>query len=389
MSFVSELRPIASEFNLLYLEDEKLVSEQFNKYFIRVFKNVYAVENGVEGLECFEKYDIDIIISDVNMPKMNGLEFSRIVKTKNRRIPIILITANTEISCLTEAINIGINKFLIKPIDLNKLADSLSDILNEFILTKDKIRFENLSHTLSDKLDTKTKELNMFKDDMIAIFTHELKTPLHAIINFSEYIQKSVQKELTPKKVQKIGELANKIRANGLAQSALIETLLDVSKYKAGKMVFNEIPIKPEEIINSIIHRYQSLYNKEVTYELAKVTIIWDKKAFIMLFENIFSNALKYAKTKIHITFKEFEDNHFLLVIEDDGDGIKEEMRKMIFEQFEQLDSELLERKKAGTGLGLYMIKLILDKCNAKINVSDSKLLGGASFIIKGRIQND
>ena len=389
MSFVSELKPIASEFNLLYLEDEKLVSEQLTRYFTRVFKNVYAVENGVEGLECLEKHDIDIIISDVNMPKMNGLEFSRIAKSKNQRVPIILVTANTEINCLTEAIDMGINKFLIKPIDLNKLRTSLSEILNNFIVTKDKVRFEKLSHTLSDELETKTKELTMFKDDMIAIFTHELKTPLHAIINFSEYIHKNIHKELTEKRIEKIGDLANKIHANGLAQSAQIETLLDVSKYKAGKIVFNASLIKPKEIINTIINRYQNLYNKEVTYKLDEVDIEWDKKAFIMLFENLFSNALKHSSSKVHVTFYAIQKDHFMLTIDDDGNGIKEEMRKKIFGQFEQLDEAYLNRKKAGTGLGLYLVKLILDQCDAKINVGDSRVLGGASFKIKGRFKHD
>ncbi len=389
MSFTNDLKPKASDFNLLYLEDEKIVSEQFSKYFKRVFKNVYTAENGLEGIEHFKKYDIDIVISDVNMPKMNGLEFSRIIKNENRRIPIVLITANTEISCLTEAIDIGINKFIIKPINIDKLSITLLEILNDLITTKDKVRFEKLSHTLSDELDTKTKELSMFKDDMIAIFTHELKTPLHAIINFSEYIHKNIQKELTPKKIKRIGDLSNKIRANGLAQSSLIETLLDVSKYKAGKMVFNEIQINPKEIINTVIHRYESLYNKEITSELDDINIVWDKKAFIMLYENIFSNALKYSKSKIHITFKNIDTDYFLLTIEDDGDGIKDEMKKIIFEQFEQLDNSVIDREKTGTGLGLYMIKLILDKCNTKIKVTDSRLFGGASFEIKGRIQND
>ncbi len=389
MGMVSDLKPLASDFNLLYVEDEQLIREKLNQYFTRIFKNVYTAENGAQGVERFEEHDIDFIITDVNMPIMNGLEFSRIIKSKNRRIPIILITANTEISSFIEAIDIGINKFLIKPINLDKLSESLSDILNELTTTKDKVRFENLSHTLEDELDTKTKELNMFKDDMIAIFTHELKTPLHAIINFSEYIYKSVKKELTQKRIDKIGDLAHKIYSNGLAQSAQIETLLDVSKYKAGKMVFNEVAIKPEDIINTIIHRYQSLYNKEVTSNLEHVDIIWDKKAFIMMFENIFSNALKYAHSKVHITFKKIDNEYFSLIIEDDGDGIKEEMRKVIFEQFEQIDTAMLERKKSGTGLGLYMIKLILDKCNSKIEVSNSTLLGGASFEIEGRIQND
>jgi len=389
MSFTSELKPKANAFNLLYIEDEKLVKETYERYFVRIFKNVYTAENGVEALSCYEKHDINIIITDVNMPIMDGLEFSKIMKAKNHQIPIILITANTGTDCFIEAIDIGIDKFLMKPLNLDKLSIALHDTLDVLVTLNENLRLEELSYTLTDELETKTKELSLFKDDMIAIFTHELKTPLHAIINFSEYIHKYIHKELTPKRIEKIADLAHKINANGLAQSAQIETLLDVSKYKAGKIVFNKSFIEPKRIIDSIVRRYQSLYEKEVTFQLENIAMMWDKKAFHMLFENIFSNALKHSSSKVHVSFHRIEKEQFILSIEDDGDGIKEDERSKIFGQFEQLDAAMLERKKAGTGLGLYLVKLILDNCDSSINVGESELLGGASFNIIGRIYDD
>jgi len=389
MSFTSELKPKANEFNLLYVEDEVAVNETFCRYFERIFKKVYPAFDGEQGLEYFEKYDIDIIITDVNMPIMDGLEFSRIIKEKNHHLPIILITANTGADCFINAIDIGIDKFLMKPLNMDKLCETLHDILDVLLTQKDNLRLEELSYTLTDELENKDKELSLFKDDMIAIFTHELKTPLHAIINFSEYIHKNIHKELTPKRIEKISDLAHKINANGLAQSAQIETLLDVSKYKAGKIIFNKSFIEPKRIIDAIVHRYQSMYEKEVTFRLENISMMWDKKAFHMLFENIFSNALKHSTSKVHVTFFRIEKEQFILSIEDDGDGIKEEERSKIFGQFEQLDAAMLERQKAGTGLGLYLVKLILDNSGSNINVGESELLGGASFKITGRIYDD
>lgn len=389
MSRTAQLKEKGCEFNLLYLEDEDFTREKFTTFFKRVFKNVYTAPNGLEGLKCFDTHDIDLIVTDINMPLMDGLEFSRHIKEKTSDVPIILATAQTDVNYFVDAIEVGVNKMVMKPIMLDKLSNALDDMLTVLQTRRENARLEELSHTLSDELETKTKELNLFKDDMIAIFTHELKTPLHAIINFSEYIHKNIHKELTKSKIERISSLALKIRSNGLAQSSLIETLLDVSKYKAGKMVLRPIEFNAKKTLFSIIERYRSLYDKGVTYELEDMNITWDKKAFSMLFENFYSNALKYADSKVHITLKSLPPNEFILSIEDNGDGIEEEMREKIFGQFEQVDQPYLSREKEGTGLGLYLVKLITTHCHAHISVDESSLLGGALFNVKGPLKND
>ena len=389
MSSLNEIKTKATQFNLLYVEDEQLVRQKLYKYFSGFFKNVYCAKDGLEAFAAFNKHHIDLVITDVNMPRMNGLELSKEIKEINKETPIVLITANTDVSCFINAIEIGIDKFLVKPINRDKLVDILNDVLKVLENKRKKEELELRNYDLSCKLEIKTKELNMFKDDMIAVFTHELKTPLHAIINFSDYIHNNMSENLQTRKIQKIKELSQKIHSNAMFQSSLIETLLDVTKYKAGKMVLKEIPLVANELILSVVHRYQSLYNKKISIDLDEFDIVWDRKAFLMIVENIYSNALKYSKSRIHMSLKKLDSKHFFLCIEDDGKGIEEKMRDVIFSQFEQLEEAYLDRKKSGTGLGLYLVKLILDKCNANVEVSKSALLGGARFYIKGSINND
>ncbi len=379
-----DLIKLASEFNILYLEDEDKLREEFVSFLKKLFKNVYSGENGAVGLKLFDKYDVDIILTDINMPEIDGLKFAEIIKEKNKDIPIVLITAYTDTAFFIKAIDMRIDKFLIKPINGENFFKSIIDILTTLKVKKDKIKFENLSKNLSKELEIKSKELNLFKDDVISIFTHELKTPLHAIINFSDYIHRNLQKNLTDKKIDKMIDLSEKIKSNGLAQFSLIETLLEVSKYKTGKIILNEIEFEPKIIINSIIKRYKTMYKKHTTCELDSIKINGDQNAFIMIFENFYSNALKYADSKIHIILKETEENSFILSVEDDGKGIDEEDKKIVFNQFEQIDKKYLNRVRKGTGLGLYLAKLISDSWNKEVYVNDSSLLGGAKFILKG-----
>ena len=384
-----KLTKLASEFNVLYLDDDEKMRYLFSNLLSGSFKNVYYGEDGSVGLEIFDKYEIDFIITDIHMPNIDGLEFAQIIKNKNKSIPVILVTAFTDTELFIKAIDIGVDKFLIKPFNAEKLVDVLTEVLTALKTKKDKIEFETLSNDLTNELEIKTNELNLFKDDMITIFTHELKTPLHAIINFSEYIHKNIQKELSEKRIEKISELSEKIKSNGLAQFSLIETLLEVSKYKSGKIILNRTEIKPERIIKSIINRYKSMYKIKITFEIEQISIIIDKNAAAMVFENLYSNALKHANSRIHVTFKQIDNGKFLLSVEDDGEGVKEENRKKIFNQFEQIDKTVVTREKKGTGLGLYLVKLITDKGQHEVKVEDSALLGGAKFSIIGGIKND
>ncbi|HFU75726.1 MAG TPA: EAL domain-containing protein [Arcobacter sp.] len=112
-----------SDVTILYCEDEEDL-RQITSDVIRNFtKHVYLAENGQEGLDIFHKHaeEIDLIITDVNMPEMNGLEMAKAIKEINSNIPIIVATAFSNSSYLLESIEIGIDKYVLKPIDIKKL----------------------------------------------------------------------------------------------------------------------------------------------------------------------------------------------------------------------------------------------------------------------------
>jgi signal transduction histidine kinase len=244
-----------------------------------------------------------------------------------------------------------------------------------------------LSDIKEDKLKSdKKKDFTLFKDDIIAIFTHELKTPLNVIIAFSDYITRNIKKTLTPIKIDKITELSQKIYSNALIQLHMIEAILEASKIKSGHITIKEQNIKPYKILNQIIENYKSAYNKEVILNMDKELILYiDAKMCKMVFENLFSNALKYSKSKIIISLK--KDNDLLVfIIEDDGNGIQEKDREIIFNMFEQVDNEIKNINGMGTGIGLYTVKHLLNICSKKVKISKSETLGGAKFTITDKL---
>jgi signal transduction histidine kinase len=222
---------------------------------------------------------------------------------------------------------------------------------------------------------------------MLVIFTHELKTPLNAIINFSSYIGRNLQKELTPKRINKLIDLSNQIELNGQSLLSQINNLLDISKMKNNKMPHNLQQLDFKKFVEKILNKYSGMYGKKVTSNLEEGVIFTDEKSLLSVVDNVFSNALKYSQTQIKVELK-YENDTFCLEIEDDGCGVEENEYEKIFELFEQTDKTVLTREHEGTGIGLYIVKLLCNRLNYNIDVSKSTL-GGAKFCIAGKVKGN
>ena len=111
--------------NLLYVEDEKLVREILSKKLEKFVKNLYIAEDGQDGYLKYLEFKPDLILTDITMPKLSGIEMSRKIREDNKAIPIIVISAHSDSNSLIDAIDCGITGYLLKPINKNKLFDLL------------------------------------------------------------------------------------------------------------------------------------------------------------------------------------------------------------------------------------------------------------------------
>ncbi|MFY4758947.1 EAL domain-containing response regulator [Aliarcobacter butzleri] len=148
---------ILKNMSILYVEDEKDLREVTHEILKSFTKNQYIAENGQEGLELFKKYEknIDLIVTDINMPILNGLEMAKEIKNINPNIPIIITTAFSNKEYLLESIDIGIDKYVLKPIDIAKLLQAMSQ----------SIIYYELKELFVDKL-TNLPNINRLKKDL-------------------------------------------------------------------------------------------------------------------------------------------------------------------------------------------------------------------------------
>ncbi len=139
MREIEEIVKYTSKLSLLYVEDDASTREASMFLLENFFDTIIVAENGKDGIEKFKENDIDIIITDINMPYMNGLEMTSEIKKIDQDSKVIIFSANMEPKYFTESIRLGVDGYLIKPIEIKHLINILDKIVTSFRL-QDEIR---------------------------------------------------------------------------------------------------------------------------------------------------------------------------------------------------------------------------------------------------------
>jgi YesN/AraC family two-component response regulator len=114
-------------YKVLYVEDDDFHREQLQMFLKRRVGKLFTAKNGKEGLEVFESQKPDIIVTDLKMPVMDGIEMSKKIREKDKKCPIIITTAFSDVETILGAVDIGIDKYVLKPIDTKELMKAMED----------------------------------------------------------------------------------------------------------------------------------------------------------------------------------------------------------------------------------------------------------------------
>lgn len=163
-------KELLKNIKVLYVEDEEDVREFTGKTIGAITKEVIMAENGKLGLEAFiANQDVDLIVTDINMPKMGGLEMCAKIKEINNSIPIVVTSAHNDPNFLKKAIDVGVNAYAMKPVDLYQLIDNMIKAVEPFYLKK---QLEEMNHNLEDKVKEgvqKVKSILDTQDNLILV----------------------------------------------------------------------------------------------------------------------------------------------------------------------------------------------------------------------------
>ncbi len=172
---------------ILYVEDEEMIRQNAVEYLSRICDNVLEAKDGLEALEVYRKNRPNIIISDIKMPKMNGLAMAKEIRKEDKETPIIIATAHTETNYLLQAVELQLIKYIVKPITSAKLQKALSlslDYLNEKESNVININEVTLYDILNKSLFIKNRIIKLTKNEQLLL--HLLATNRQRVVNYEE-----------------------------------------------------------------------------------------------------------------------------------------------------------------------------------------------------------
>lgn len=338
--------------------------------------DIIEAESGKQALELSLKHQYALILLDIQMPEMNGFEVAEFLRgvKQTRNTPIIFITAiSKEEKYIFKGYETGAVDYLIKPVDPVILKSKVKIFLE---LENRRLEQEIIQKKLNkerERAEEKSNEFQAFANRV----SHDLKGPLGIISAFSSMLKHD---ELSEREKT---DLLDRIESNAKLSFNIIDGIYSLAELSTLEGTSNE-----EVLLQEHIQNYTEEYSDEFNEKNIKIkiecphTIKLSLKQLPILVRNIINNAIKFKSPDrdqiIHIFTRESEKT-ISLCFEDNGPGVPESKRKKIFYAMERLVGSDIP----GIGLGLSMVKRVMELHFGKVFVEDATQLEGAAFILE------
>ena len=360
--------------NILVIDDDKFMCDSCLQVYLKEGYSVDTAQDGSTGLQKIRQSKPDLVLVDLKMPGISGMEVLEEISKIDPNIVSIVITGYATIGSAVEAMKKNAYNFLPKPFTPNELR-----IITKRALERRRLLIE------ANRL---RKEKEQMRERFISMVSHQLRTPLVAVQQYFEVILSGITGSVT-KEQREILE-RSKIRIDELI--ILIKDWLDLAKINADKLVNELNPISLLPILTKTFDLIKTLAKqKNITLKIdiqeGLPMIIGNKDTIEQVFINLLENGIRYNKDGGSLLFKAKSENGYVAVeISDTGIGISKEHLPFIFEQFYQIKKN---KRTDGTGLGLSIVKRIIDAHSGTIKIKSEPGRGSTFTILLPRKQEE
>ena len=245
-------------------------------------------------------------------------------------------------------------------------------------------RGEQEAFKLEHKLAEDAIAANNYKTNLVTRVSHELRTPLGAVLGLSEMLYSGETGNLSDEQKS----IVQKVVYNAEYLKSLVDDLLEQSRLMSDELSLKQEPFSPSDLARRVAASLESMATeKGVKLRLEGAenlpeTLIGDPERIVEIFTNLIANAIKYTdQGEVKTSVWMLDDSHWQVQVTDTGPGIEPEYLDTIFEPFAQLKGPIITRKQGGVGLGLTIVRQLVDMMSGSISV-ESEPGVGSTFIV-------
>ena len=366
-------------YKILVVDDEGDVRELLSIALTEVEGfSVQLAENGEEALRKIERESFDLVLTDLKMPKMDGLQLLSEIVDSKPEVLTVLMTGYGSINSALEAIRGGASDYLMKPVDIAELVVRLQKVL------EDRQRFVKLRDWAAqlEKVNQELKKLDEMKSEFISLASHELRTPLTSIRSAIQLMLngKTGKINQTQKEFLSISE----VNVNRLTK--IVNNLLDLSQIKSGRIEMKCEDMDLTELTEFIVACFKPQAAGKAVDLRSDIqegfrTVYGDREMVEKIFTNLIGNAVKFTPERGEVIVSarvNEEENKALISVRDTGIGIRKDQLEGLFKRFHQMEDSSRQCMD-GTGLGLALTKGLVEAQGGEI-WAESELGKGSIF---------
>jgi signal transduction histidine kinase len=397
---------------------------------------VDVAADGAAALTLLAAGGVDLVVSDVLMPGLTGFELCRAVKAAPdlSDIPVVLVTTLRDPLEIVQALEVGADSFIRKPYEPDALVMRLRSLLahralrpkevegqprrrreddrgvaavfngkaiqvhanREQILRlllgtfEDVVRANSLLRQREEELSVAKRDLEeaaRMKDIFFATLSHELRSPLTAIVGWVHILKEG---QSDPAVVQRAVET---IERNLNVQNTLIADLLDVSRIVSGKLDLEKVPLELPALVRASVDSARPTASAngialEVDVAPLSAPILGDPVRLQQVVTNLLTNSLKFTARGGQVRVRlEQKDGQAVLTVADTGSGIAADALPFVFERFRQ--ASIADTKAGGLGLGLAIVKHIVEMHEGSVQAASAGAGKGATFTVTVPLQRE
>lgn len=333
-----------------------------------------TASDGQAALRLVREHEIDLVLLDINMPRMSGYEVCEQLKADEHTadIPVIFISALGETDNIVKGFDVGGGDYITKPF---KYREVLARVEGQLLMYWQKRQIE----AMIERERNQHRMLDEMRKQFIGSATHDLKNPIFIISGYMDMLERMPVIVENERAQNYIGAM----RRGVTKMNNLVRDMLDLLQLEHGVELEKTDYVFSSFVRESVQDMPLRAQEKGVSFAVDvpddRTTIAIDPKRMNRVMDNLVSNAIKYTPEggSVWVTAS-LADDKATIEVSDNGLGIPEETLPRLFEPFQRVETEE-HMAQEGTGLGLSIVKAIVEQHGGQVSVQ-SVLGKGSTF---------